>query len=115
MSRSVSFLFRIEQTANFTQLTGIQPKTPTARTFVDLNFLLDAEEVPHHNNVATFRTVQPLRMVNHDAFVSFDVQQLFTRRLMRLIEFLKLKIVKPDTATATLAHVNHNISYGHFL
>ena len=115
MSRSVSFLFGIEQTANFTQFAGIQPKTPTARTFVDLNFLLDAEEVPHHDNTITFRAVQPLRAVDHYALVPFDTQQLFTLRLTRLIKFLKLIIIKPDAATATLANINHNISYGHFL
>jgi hypothetical protein len=45
MSRPVSFLFGIEKTANFAQLAGIQPKAATARTFIDLNFLFDAEEV----------------------------------------------------------------------
>jgi len=115
MSRLASFLFRIEQTSNFTQLAGIQPKATTARTFVDLNLILDAEEVPHHNNSITFRAIQLLRPVDYDALVTFDVQEFFTGRLTRLIEFLKLIIIEPDAATATLANVNHNIPYGHFL
>lgn len=115
MSRPVSFLFGIEQITNFTEFAGIQPEAPAARTFVDFNLILDAEEVPHHDNTITFRAVQPLRVVDHYALVPFDVQQLFTRRLMKLIEFLKLIIIKPDAATATLAYVNHNIPYGYFL
>ena len=74
MSRPVPLFFRIEKTANSAQLTGIQPKASTTRTFIDLDFLLDAEEVPHHDHAAAFRTAEPLGMVDCDALVSFDFQ-----------------------------------------
>jgi len=69
-----SFVFSIEETAYFPQLAGVEPKAAAAGTLIDLDFLFDAEKVPHHHNVITLRTLQPLCTVDDQACIALDIQ-----------------------------------------
>src|SRR4030095_2008041 len=67
------------------QLAGVQPMAAAFGALVHDDPALYAGEVAHHHHARVLRTVQALAQVDNDVWISLDLEQALTGRLVGFV------------------------------
>jgi hypothetical protein len=88
------------------QLAGVHPVAAAFGALVHDDPALNGGEVAHHHHARVLRTVQALAQVDNDVWISLDLEQTLTGRLVGFVNLHQLVAVEPYTAAASLAGID---------
>src|SRR5207253_8183934 len=93
------------------ELAGVEENPLALGALVHHDVPFDTPEVPHHDDVRIAGTVAPLLRVYLYGRILLDVEQRFTRRLVRLVDLAERPFVEPQPAAAALAGLDLHIAH----
>ena len=94
--------------ANFLQLTGIEPDACALRAGVHFHLALRAEKVPQHANASATRAESFWIGLSGGRKAEFGTKQVFVGQFMRFIHLAEFKGIQPKPSAPAITDVDRH-------